>query len=279
MPGTLRRRMRRPYLDRLAGGLAKTLARALDADAVAERDGFLQRLDPRTKLIGLVVLLFVALSAKSLAVVLAVLAAAPLLAVLSGVTIGRLAGQAWLPVLAFAGPMALPALVTVPGSPLLPTPVPGWPVTGQGLSSAAFLVARAEAAAGLALLVMLSTPWTHLLKALRLFGLPPVLVVALGMTHRYIFVLLDAAVAMVEARRARTVGRMPAREARRAATACAGTLFEKALALSTDVHLAMISRGYRGEVRLMDDFRLGRRDGAALAVLAALAAAAWWAGR
>ena len=65
-----------------------------------------------------------------------------------------------------------------------------------------------QAAASCALLLVLCTPWTHVLKALRLFGMPPVLIVILGMTHRYIFVLLRTAVAMIEARRARTVGRM-----------------------------------------------------------------------
>ena len=40
----------------------------------------------------------------------------------------------------------------------------------------------------------------------------------------------------------------------------------------------MISRGYRGEVRLMDDFRFGKLDWAALAGLVALSALALWAG-
>lgn len=271
------RHRRRFYAERLAGGLAQAIERAIEADAVALGDGFLQRLDPRTKLVGLLGVVLIAVSAKSLVVVAAALAAAPVLALASGVAMARLASRAWLPVLAFTGLMALPALVTVPGTPLLSVPVLGWPVSKQGLISAAFLVGRAEAAAGAALLLVLTTPWTHVLKALRLLGMPPVLVVILGMTHRYVFVLLRTAVATVEARRARTVGRMSGRDRRRLATASAGTLLAKALAMSNDIHLAMISRGYRGEVRLMDDFRFRRIDWISLAGLALLAAAAAWA--
>lgn len=38
------------------------------------------------------------------------------------------------------------------------------------------------------------------------------------------------------------------------AIATAGVLLEKAAALGDEVHLAMLSRGYRGEVRLLDEF-------------------------
>lgn len=275
---TPRRTGRRSHIDRIAGGLAHALDHALEADDLALADGFLQRLDPRTKLVGLLGLVLLAVTARSLAVVVAVLALALLLAGASRVTVARLAIRSWLPVLAFTGLMALPALVTVPGTSLFALPFLGWPVTEQGLRSAALLVARAETAATCALLLVLCTPWTHVLKALRLFGMPPVLVVVLGMTHRYIFVLLRTAVAMTEARRARTVGRMTGRDGRRMATGCAGTLFARAMATSSDVHLAMISRGYRGEVHLMDEFRFGPLDWTALAGLAALVALALWAG-
>ena len=276
--GRRRRRGRRLRLDRLAGGLARTFDQALEAESVALGEGFLQRLDPRTKVVGLLALVLLAVMAQSLAVILAVLAVALALAMTSGVTPARMALQVWLPVLAFTGLVALPAAVTVPGTPVLAVPILGWPVTKQGLRSAALLVGRGEAASSLALLLVLCTPWTHILKALRLFGVPPVLVVILGMTHRYIFVLLGTAIAMFEARRARTVGRMTAQDGRRLATATAGTLFAKAFAMSSDVHLAMISRGYRGEVRVMDDFRFRKLDWIVLACLVALAALALWAG-
>lgn len=269
-------RRRGDFLERLAGGIAHAMAHALEADDLSRRNGFLQRLDPRVKLSGIMGLVFVAVFVKSLVVLFGLLLVAVGLALASQIAIARLCKQVWLGVLAFTGMIALPALFLVPGDVLLSVPVLEWPITLQGMRSAAFLLGRSETAATFALLLVLSTPWPHVLKAMRSFRVPVALVVILGMTHRYIFVFLQVAAQMFEARRSRTVGRMSPRERRRLATTTAGALLGRALDTSTEVHLAMISRGYRGEPRLLDDFRTRPIDWVALAGFAAVAAGAIW---
>ena len=269
-------RHRGGFLDRLADGIAHALAHALDAEELARRDGFLQRLDPRVKLGAVVGFIVVAVVVKSLAVLAGLFLLTVVLALSSGIALRRLAGQVWIGVLAFTGLIALPALFLVPGDVLTTLPLLGWPVTHQGLRSAAFLVGRAETTATFALLLILSTPWAHLLKAFRAYRLPVVLVVILGMTYRYVFVLLTMAAQMFEARRSRMVGRLPPRDRRRLATATAGALLGKALDMSTEVHLAMISRGYRGEPRLIDDFRVGALDWAAAGGFLVISSLALW---
>ncbi len=264
------------FLERLAGGLAHSVPHARDADDLSRRRGLLQALDPRTKLVSLFTLIVVAVMVKSLPVLGGLFLLATLLAITSAVTPARLARQVWLGVLLFTGVIALPATVLVPGDAIARVPLLHWPITQEGLRSAAFLVGRSETAASLALLLILTTPWPHVLKALRIFRVPVALVVILGMTERYIFVFLHAASDMFEARRSRMVGRLSSRQRRRLATASAGVLLGKALDLSTDVHLAMISRGYRGEAHLLEDFRMTWRDWAALAGTATFAAAALW---
>jgi cobalt ECF transporter T component CbiQ len=266
-------------VDRLAGGLAQAIRHARDAEDLSRRDGLLQGLDPRAKLGGLMALILAAVWVKSLAVLGGLFLVAIVLASASQVTPARLAKQVWIGVLAFTGLIALPALVIVPGDILARVPLFGWPVTLQGLRSAAFLVGRAESAATFALLLILTTPWPHVLKALRLFRVPTVAIVILGMTHRYIFIFLESAAEMFEAWRSRSVGALAPRDRRRIATASAGVLLGRAFALGTDVHLAMLARGYRGEVRLLDDFRMRARDWAALAGLWAIAGAALWLSR
>jgi cobalt/nickel transport system permease protein len=130
----------------------------------------------------------------------------------------------------------------------------------------------------LSLLLILSTPWPRVLKALRALGAPVVLVVILGMTHRYIFLLLAVARDMFEARRSRKVGALKPAEARRFATSCIGALLGKSLQLSNEAHLAMLSRGFRGEVYALDEFTMRPRDWTALAAFACLAIIAIWAG-
>lgn len=260
-------------LERLAGGLEHALAHARDADDLARADGLLQRLDPRTKVVCLVGLVIIAISLTHLTALAAFLLLALALAASSRIRMRRLALQAWLPVLAFTGLISLPAVFIVPGTALVHLPLLGWPITAEGVRSALFLTMRAMAATSFCLLLILTTPWPHVLKALRSFRVPAVVVMLIGMTHRYLFVLCETALAMFEARRARTVGTLAPKEARRLATQSAGVLFARSLDISHEVHLAMIARGYRGDIRLIDDFRFASIDACAFCVFAAVAAA------
>jgi cobalt/nickel transport system permease protein len=255
---------RRHFAERLVRGFAQAIEYALDAEATGLRPGMLQGLDPRIKLIACLALIISGVLTRSLPVLAALFLLALVLAFSSGITAARMYKQVWIGVLLFTGIIALPAIFVVPGVPVWQVPWLHWTVTEQGLRSAAFLVARAEISASFAVLLILSTPWTHLLKAMRSLGVPVVVVAILGMTYRYIFVLLQNAMQMFEARRSRIVAPMPGPQQRRMVTAAAGVLLGKAFQLSSDVHLAMISRGYRGEVHLLHDFQARARDWFAL---------------
>jgi energy-coupling factor transporter transmembrane protein EcfT len=149
----------------------------------------------------------------------------------------------------------------------------------QGVRTAAYLVLRAETAATLTLLLIFTTPWMHVLKALRVFRVPVVFVLILGMTCRYILLMLETVHQMFESRRSRTLGFMTPAENRRMAISGAGVLLGKTLHMSGEVYLAMQARGFRGEVYLLEDFQMRKLDWLALAAFAALAAISIWAGR
>jgi energy-coupling factor transporter transmembrane protein EcfT len=90
--------------------------------------------------------------------------------------------------------------------------------------------------------------------------------------------MIGTAEEMFESRRSRMVGRLEPKEARRLAVRTAGVLLSKTMQLSGDVYLAMQSRGFRGEVYVLDEFAMRRRDWSWLALLFALGAAAIWMG-
>ena len=117
------------------------------------------------------------------------------------------------------------------------------------------------------------------MKALRVFRVPVVIVVILGMTYRYILLMLTMALDMFESRQSRMVGVLAPRDRRRLAIGTAGVLLAKTLQLSGDVYSAMLSRGFCGEVYLVDDFQMRTTDWTASAVLTTLAALAFWGGR
>lgn len=260
------RRSPRPgFIERNLAGLAETVGHAAQADHLAGGGGWLQALDPRAKLIGVALWIGAAVSVRRLDIVVALGLAGALLAVGSRIPLRLLAGQVWVGVLAFTGVIALPAIFLTPGPTALMLPGLGWTVTAPGLRTAGLLLARSETAATLAFTLVLSTPWTDVLKALRVFRVPTVAVVILQMTHRYIFLLLRVATDFFVARRSRQVGALDAAQRRALAAGVAGALLGKSLHLSEEVYQAMQSRGFRGEIRTFDDFRWRPRDGFALA--------------
>ncbi len=269
--------MKGNFIERTLASLLSASEYAASAEALAASGGALQRVDPRVKVGGFFVLIVVVSASRGLGAILFLFAAAVAMALASRIRIQRLAGWVWVPVLFFTGTIAAPAILLTPGAPLLA--IGPLTITQQGLRSAAFLVSRAETAATLSTLLALTTPWPWLLKSLRMFRCPAVFVVILGMTYRYVFVILETALDMFESRKSRTVGTLEPAQRRRMSTAAAGVLLSKSLQLSGEVHLAMQSRGFRGEVHVIEEFETRGADWCWLGGLSAIASAALWLGR
>jgi cobalt/nickel transport system permease protein len=263
------------FVEKTLRGFSSASKYAAFAELLASGGGLLQTVDPRVKVAGLFGLVIVVAAARELRAIGALFAVALMLALVSRIPFMKLAGWVWTPVLFFTGLIALPAIFLTPGNAVFTAG--GLAITKQGLRSAAFLISRAETAATLSALLVLTTPWARVLRALRTFRVPVVVVVILGMTYRYIFVILRTALEMFESRKSRTVGVLNPGDRRRLAAASVGVLLSKSLQLSGDVHLAMQSRGFRGEVYLMDDFQARAIDWFWLAGFAGLALTAlWW---
>jgi len=268
------RRRRKSFVERTIIGLAEAMEQSLYAEELAHTDGLLQKIDPRVKVVGMLALLVAAALSHNIGVILSLFAGAMLLARLSRVPLRTLVGRIWIPALLFTGVLALPAIFTTPGQPIARLPLLGWAITAQGVSGATYLITRVETAATFSLLLILCTPWTHVLKALRVLQVPVVGVVILGMTYRYIFLMLQIARDMFESRQSRMVGRLTGPDQRRLAGASVGVLLNKSFTLSNDIYMAMQSRGFRGEVYTLDDFVMRRSDWLALAGFALVAGAA-----
>jgi len=265
------------YIERTIASLVAASERAAIAEQVAFSEGALQRVDPRVKVAGLFALIVVVAASRRLSVIAALFVIAAILAAASHVRMRRLAGWVWLPVLFFTGAIALPAIFLTPGHAVASLGITA--ITEQGLRAAAFLIGRAETASTLSALLVLTTPWPWVLKALRIFRCPMIVVAILGMTYRYIFVILQTALEMFEARQSRTVGVLPPSERRRLASSAAGVLLSKSVQMSGEVHQAMRSRGFRGEIHLLQDFRARATDWCWLAGFGLVATASLWYGR
>ncbi|MCU1262151.1 MAG: nickel transporter, partial [Bryobacterales bacterium] len=267
------------FVERTVAGLLKSIAKAADAEEIAKAPGFLQRLEPRVKVAGLLSLVIAASSVSRIPALLALFGAGLTAAIASRVPFRTLVLRGWLPALAFSGLIALPAIFLTAGTIAYRLPLLGWPVTAQGLTSATILVLRVETAVTFSVLLVLCTEWARVLRALRFFRVPVTAVVILGMTYRYVFLFLRTALEMFESRQSRMVGTLAGPDRRRLASASVGVLLARSLQMSSEVHAAMRSRGYQGEVYLMDELAIRPADWVRLAIFVALSAAAVLLGR
>jgi cobalt ECF transporter T component CbiQ len=240
--------------------MTSSLEDTLFAEEVARRPGVLQGVDPRAKLIGVGCLVVAVSLAHQVPTLLGLYGLALLLAGLGRIEVGFFVRRVWLLLPFFTGIIALPAIfnVVTPGQPLitlLDHPV-FLAITEQGVRTAVLLLLRVADSVSFAIILVLTTPWALLLRALRSLRVPQVFVVILGMTYRYIFLLLHVANDMFLARKSRLMGRLPEGEERRWLISTVGTLLGKSYDLSEHIYLAMISRGFRGEARVLEPLRL-----------------------
>lgn len=275
----------RGWVDKTLGDITHTLEQTIFAEDLARQPGLLQSLDPRAKVVIALAFLLAISLAHNLVVILALYLITLPVAYVSHIPLGMYLKRVWVFMPFFTGVVALPALFSTftPGTPLitlLDLASPRWylAITVPGVITAAFLLLRAGASVSVAVLLILTTPWTVLLKALSVLRVPQAFVLILGMTYRYIYVLLHTANNMFLARTSRTVGRISGGEERHWIAASMGTLVSKSYGLSEEVFLAMQSRGFRGQAQILDDLRWRAADSVALALGFCIAAAAVIAG-
>jgi cobalt/nickel transport system permease protein len=89
---------------------------------------------------------------------------------------------------------------------------------------------------------------------------PEVFIIVLGITYRYLFLLLQTTNSLFLARASRTVGKTTGGEQRLWVGATAGALVGRSLKMSNDVYQAMVPRGYNGQIRTITDFLVRVQD-------------------
>ncbi|HEX4230425.1 MAG TPA: cobalt ECF transporter T component CbiQ [Bryobacteraceae bacterium] len=233
------------FLEKSIHSLYRSIDKANSADRTGRDGGLLQALRPEVKLAVWLIAIIAAIAAHSLLFIAGLLGLGVLLGVASRIPLSLLVSFVWLPVLGFAGLLAVPAIFLTPGRELLRLPILNWTVTQQGLTSFGYLILRSETTATCTMLLVFSTPLPKLLRALHNLRVPRVVVTLVAMTYRYIFLLLRLSLEMFQSRRSRLVTNLTGSERRKLISSTAGVLVTKSYALSQDVYDAMRSRGYR----------------------------------
>jgi cobalt/nickel transport system permease protein len=264
---------RNPFVERTLSELARAGAATLRSDRWAETPGLLQSLDARCKVLTLVLLVLATGLTRQPVALIGIYALAVGLALASRLPLGMVLRRVWLSVPVFVAAIALPATLTAvtPGHELLVLwRSPHVAISQPGVLLAATLALRVGVAVTFALLLTWTTRWDDLLRAMHGLRAPRTFLSVLAMTYRYLSVTLQTAADAFTARRSRTVGAGSNADGRAFIGLSIGALFGKSLAMAEEVHAAMLSRGFRGEMRTLTRSRWRHRDTAWTVALAAV---------
>jgi cobalt/nickel transport system permease protein len=268
-------RKSRGFAEKTIDGSAGFLRDAILSEAVAARQGLLQALDPRVRLMTLLALIVCVSLVQSPVTIWGLYLFALLLALASSVPLPFFVKRVWLFIPLFSAMIVIPALfnVVTPGETLWtvfhlarshdfgPYHIPETiSVTRQGLCTAVTFLGRVTASVSLALLLTLTTRWSDLLQALAALRVPQIFILILAMTYRYILLLVQAVQNIHIARKSRTLRYGSAGAEQHWVASRMGHLFKKSWRMGQEVHRAMLSRGFSGEVRALSLFRTGQYD-------------------
>jgi len=276
---------RKSFIGKTIEGIFDFLQEAFVTETYTKRDGLLQSLDPRTKLISILAVIFATSLIADLDVLIFVYLLTLLFAYLSRIEVWFFIKRVWLFIPIFAGIIALPMIFNVflpgqcifhvaylgPGAHLGPFLLPASIcITQQGVNAAVVFTMRVAACVSAVVLLFITTPQQVLFKSLRSVGVPKIYVLTLEMTYRYIFLLMDMVREMYVAKKARTIRSRSMLEEQKWVGGRMGYTLIRSIDLSEKVHMAMTSRGYNGDVKTLQQFKMQHRDYIAIAAALSL---------
>ena len=250
---------------------------AIFADEYASKKGLLQSLDPRVKTVTFLFFIIQILLTKNLFILLCLYALCLLLTLFSRINVGFFLKRTWIFIPLFSLLIAIPALfnIVTPGEPLITFTIAGLKlsITRQGLFGAALFMMRVTTSVSFAVLLSLTTRHFELLKVLRVFGIPQVFVMTLGICYRYIYLFVEIVENTYLAIKSRVGTTVHYKRGQHIVAWNIASLWNRSYQLNEAVYQAMLSRGYRGEPVLGDDFKIMAKDGLWLSFVITLSAA------
>jgi len=225
---------------RSAESITGALRGVFAAEQIAAADGFLQRRDPRASLCAVAGLALAVMVARTLAVTLFFGAVTVALARLSKVPLRRLLARSAVVPLASAF-VVLPQLVLLPGDPVVQAL--GVTVTDAGVSYVVLFTLRVGTGVALLSLIVMTTPFSAVVAAMRELRIPVALVWVIAITYRYLFLFFDELQRLILARNSRTTGRSSVRGGWRDSKRLAGTFLLRTIDRGERVGRGMRARG------------------------------------
>ncbi|MBP2133230.1 cobalt/nickel transport system permease protein [Methanomicrobium sp. W14] len=269
------KRRKKNFIQKSISGVFRFFDESLQNEKYIRQKGFLQSLDPRVKLLSIIVIILGVSMTRSIEVLLLMYILSLIAAYFSKIDLFFFIKRIWLFIPVFAGIIILPVIFNVfmpgdaaivlispgQGAHLGPAALPGGlTITWQGLITATRFILRVVTCVSFAVLLFLTTRHSVLFKSLRTFHVPKIYVLTLDMCYRYIFLFSGMIRDFYMAKKSRTLKPLPMIKEQKWVGERIGHTLIKSLKTGEMVHMAMVSRGFNGDAKIMDTFCANRRD-------------------
>jgi cobalt/nickel transport system permease protein len=132
--------------------------------------------------------------------------------------------------------------------------------TKEGFSIIAMLTLRVLNSLSLTFLILYTTPFPEIIKALKVLKVPDAFLLIISLAYKYIFIFARIIVDMHLAKKSRLIGAVKSVEARNWIAGRIAFIFKKTQLKCEDVFKAMTERGFSGEIKLYQYQKISGRD-------------------
>ncbi|MEW6739539.1 MAG: cobalt ECF transporter T component CbiQ [Nitrospirota bacterium] len=123
-------------------------------------------------------------------------------------------------------------------------------ITREGISGVAMLTLRVLNSIALSFLILYTTPFSEIIRALKVFRAPDAILMIITLTYKYIFIFAKTVEDMYLAKKSRMPGEVTNTEARKWVAGRIAFMFRKTQQRCEDVFKAMLGRGFSDTIKL-----------------------------
>jgi cobalt/nickel transport system permease protein len=268
-------KINRSYIDRGIEGFADVLKEGYAQWELATEKGFLHELDTRIKVVFWLFFILIISLKKNIFPELGIFFTIFVLSLLSRVNLVNFYRRIFFLGFIFGFLIALPSALNVITHGKILFPIVTLPkaydfwvyhipevigLTKEGLSVVAMLTLRVLNSLSVSFLILYTTPFPEIVKALKVLRVPDTFLIIISLTYKYIFIFASIVTDMYLAKKSRLVGAVSKAEARDWIAGRIAFLFKKTQLKCEDVFKAMIGRGFSGEIKLYRYRKVTGRD-------------------
>jgi cobalt ECF transporter T component CbiQ len=267
--------LRSSYIEKGIGRLSEMITTGYLNVGQESGKGFFQKLDPRVKVIFLIFFVVIVSLKRHIFPEAAIALFVFLLVASSRINLAQFYKKIVGLTFVFGFLVVFPSAfnIVTPGQLVLPVITLSQPyefiiyhipeeigITRQGIDGVMMLCLRMMNSLAISLLVIYTTPFHRIIRALQVFRVPPALLLVITLSYKYIFIFAKTIEDMYFARKSRLVGMVKDHEARIWVAGRIAHMFRKAMSRYEEVFRAMVARGFAEEVRLSDIGKLTAVD-------------------